>query len=280
MHTALTIAGSDSSGGAGIQADLKTMTAHGVYGMSALTALTAQNTTGVTDILAVSPAFLAAQLDAVFTDIPPDAVKIGMVADAALIRVIAEKMDEYHAQNVVLDPVMVATSGARLISDDATDALATLLLPRATIITPNIPEAEVLADLAITDREGMTAAAACIYERAHAAVLINGGHSVADATDLLVDGAGARWFEGRRIATTNTHGTGCTLSSAIAANLARGMTLDVAVERAKAYISGALAAGLDLGAGSGPLAHGFDLRSEFMDEPPASPVAAGKHSSE
>ena len=264
MHTALTIAGSDSSGGAGIQADLKTMTAHGVYGMTAITALTAQNTTGVTDILAVPPAFLAAQLDAVFTDIPPDAVKIGMVADAALIRVIAEKLEEYHAQNVVLDPVMVATSGARLISEDAVEALVSLLLPRATIITPNIPEAEVLADLSITDREGMTAAAACIYERAHAAVLIKGGHSVADATDLLVDGAGARWFEGRRIATTNTHGTGCTLSSAIAANLARGMTLDIAVERAKAYISGALAAGLDLGAGSGPLVHGFDLRSEFI----------------
>ena len=264
MHTALTIAGSDSSGGAGIQADLKTMTAHGVYGMSALTALTAQNTTGVTDILAVPPAFLAAQLDAVFTDIPPDAVKIGMVADAALIRVIAEKLDEYHAQNVVVDPVMVATSGARLISEDAVEALVSLLLPRATIITPNIPEAEVLADTAITDRKGMTAAAAHIYERAHTAVLMKGGHSVDDANDLLVDGAGARWFEGRRIATVNTHGTGCTLSSAIAANLARGMTLDTAVERAKAYISGALAAGLDLGVGSGPLAHGFDLRSDFI----------------
>ena len=242
MHTALTIAGSDSSGGAGIQADLKTMTAHGVYGMTAITALTAQNTTGVTDILVVPLAFLAAQLDAVFTDIPPDAVKIGMVADAALIRVIAEKLDEYHAQNVVLDPVMVATSGARLISEDAVEALVSLLLPRASIITPNIPEAE----------------------RAHTAVLMKGGHCVDDANDLLVDGAGARWFEGRRIATTNTHGTGCTLSSAIAANLARGMTLDIAVERAKAYISGALAAGLDLGAGSGPLAHGFDLRSEFI----------------
>ena len=245
MHTALTIAGSDASGGAGIQADLKTMTAHGVYGMSALTALTAQNTTGVTDI-------------------PPDAVKIGMVADAALIRVIAEKLDEYHARNIVVDPVMVATSGARLISEDAVEALVSLLLPRATIITPNIPEAEVLADMAITDRKGMTAAAARIYERAHTAVLMKGGHSVDDANDLLVDGAGARWFEGRRIPTTNTHGTGCTLSSAIAANLARGMTLDIAVERAKAYISGALAAGLDLGKGSGPLAHGFDLRSEFI----------------
>ena len=264
MYTALTIAGSDSSGGAGIQADLKTMTAHGVYGMTAITALTAQNTTGVTNILAVPPAFLAGQLDAVFTDIPPDAVKIGMVADAALIRVIAEKLDEYRAKNIVVDPVMVATSGARLISEDAVAALVELLLPRATIITPNIPEAEVLADMAITDRTAMTAAAARIYERTHSAVLMKGGHSVDDANDLLVDGAGARWFEGRRIATANTHGTGCTLSSAIASNLARGMTLDRAVERAKAYLSGALAAGLDLGAGSGPLAHGFDLKSEYI----------------
>ena len=264
MHTALTIAGSDSSGGAGIQADPKTMTAHGVYGMSAVTALTAQNTTGVTDILAVPPAFLAAQLDAVFADIPPDAVKIGMVADAALIHVIAEKLDEYDAKNVVVDPVMVATSGARLISEDAVEALVSELLPRAALITPNIPEAEVLADMAITDRTAMTAAAARIHERTRAAVLMKGGHSVDDANDLLVDDTGARWFEGRRIATSNTHGTGCTLSSAIASNLARGIDTDTAVAQAKAYLSGALAAGLDLGHGSGPLAHTFDLKSRFI----------------
>lgn len=264
MHTALTIAGSDSSGGAGIQADLKTMTAHGVYGMSAVTALTAQNTMGVTEILAVPPAFLAAQLDAVFADIPPDAVKIGMVADAALIYVIAEKLDEYDAKNVVVDPVMVATSGARLISEDAVEALVSELLPRAALITPNIPEAEVLADMAITDRTAMTAAAARIHERTHAAVLMKGGHSVDDANDLLVDDTGARWFEGRRIATSNTHGTGCTLSSAIASNLARGIDTDTAVAQAKAYLSGALAAGLDLGHGSGPLAHTFDLKSRFI----------------
>ena len=264
MHTALTIAGSDSSGGAGIQADLKTMTAHGVYGMSAVTALTAQNTMGVTDILAVPPAFLAAQLDAVFADIPPDAVKIGMVADAALIHVIAEKLDEYDAKNVVVDPVMVATSGARLISEDAVEALVSELLPRAALITPNIPEAEVLADMAITDRTAMTAAAARIHERTHAAVLMKGGHSVDDANDLLVDDTGARWFEGRRIATSNTHGTGCTLSSAIVSNLARGIDTDTAVAQAKAYLSGALAAGLDLGHGSGPLAHTFDLKSRFI----------------
>ena len=264
MHTALTIAGSDSSGGAGIQADLKTMTAHGVYGMSAVTALTAQNTMGVTDILAVPPAFLAAQLDAVFADIPPDAVKIGMVADTALIHVIAEKLDEYDAKNVVVDPVMVATSGARLISEDAVEALVSELLPRAALITPNIPEAEVLADMAITDRTAMTAAAARIHERTHAAVLMKGGHSVDDANDLLVDDTGARWFEGRRIATSNTHGTGCTLSSAIASNLARGIDTDTAVAQAKAYLSGALAARLDLGHGSGPLAHTFDLKSRFI----------------
>ena len=264
MRTFLSIAGSDPSGGAGIQADLKTMTAHGVYGMSAVTALTAQNTTGVTDILAVPPAFLAAQLDAVFADIPPDAVKIGMVADAALIHVIAEKLDEYDAKNVVVDPVMVATSGARLISEDAVEALVSELLPRAALITPNIPEAEVLADMAITDRTAMTAAAARIHERTHAAVLMKGGHSVDDANDLLVDDTGARWFEGRRIATSNTHGTGCTLSSAIASNLARGIDTDTAVARAKAYLSGALAAGLDLGHGSGPLAHTFDLKSRFI----------------
>ena len=264
MHTALTIAGSDSSGGAGIQADLKTMTAHGVYGMSAVTALTAQNTMGVTDILAVPPAFLAAQLDAVFADIPPDAVKIGMVADAALIHVIAEKLDEYDAKNVIVDPVMVATSGARLISEDAVEALVSELLPRAALITPNIPEAEVLADMAITDRTAMTAAAARIHERTHAAVLMKGGHSIDDANDLLVDDTGARWFEGRRIATSNTHGTGCTLSSAIASNLARGIDTDTAVAQAKAYLSGALAAGLDLGHGSGPLAHTFDLKSRFI----------------
>lgn len=264
MHTALTIAGSDSSGGAGIQADLKTMTALGVYGMSAVTALTAQNTTGVADILAVPPDFLGAQLDAVFTDIPPDAVKIGMVADAALIRVIAEKLDAYGARSIVVDPVMVATSGARLISEDAVDALCSMLLPRAALITPNIPEAEVLAGRSIDSRDDMADAAQRIHAQTRAAVLMKGGHSVHDASDLLVDAVGARWFEGRRIETSNTHGTGCTLSSAIASFLARGADVDTAVARAKAYLSGALAAGLDLGAGSGPLAHTFDLRSDFI----------------
>ncbi|WP_295164607.1 bifunctional hydroxymethylpyrimidine kinase/phosphomethylpyrimidine kinase [Selenomonas sp. F0473] len=264
LHTALTIAGSDSGGGAGIQADLKTMTAHGVYGMTAVTALTAQNTTGVTDILAVPPAFLAAQIDAVFTDIPPDAVKIGMAADAALIRVIAEKLDAYGARHVVLDPVMVATSGARLISEDAVDTLRTELVPRADLITPNIPEAEVLADMGIKNTADMERAAAKIYGTYGTAVLMKGGHAVDDANDLLADRGGARWFRGRRIVTENTHGTGCTLSSAIASNLARGFDMYEAVARAKDYLSGALAAGLDLGKGHGPMAHGFDLKSRFI----------------
>lgn len=266
IHTALTIAGTDPTGGAGIQADLKTMTAHGVYGMSVVTALVAQNTMGVTDILEVPPDFLAAQLDAVFSDIPPDAVKIGMVSNTALIRVIAEKLDAYAAKNIVVDPVMVATSGDRLISADAVEALCKELLPRAALITPNIPEAEIIAAREITDAAGMEQAAVMIYERFRAAVLMKGGHHVDDANDLLVDDKGARWFRGRRIATENTHGTGCTLSSAIASNLAQGMDMDAAVARAKEYLSGALAAGLNLGKGHGPMAHTFDLRSTFIHQ--------------
>ncbi len=266
IHTALTIAGTDPTGGAGIQADLKTMTAHGVYGMSVVTALVAQNTMGVIDILEVPPKFLAAQLDAVFLDIPPDAVKIGMVSSTALIRVIAEKLDTYAANNIVVDPVMVATSGDRLISADAVEALCKELLPRAAIITPNIPEAEIIIEREITDAAAMEQAAAMIYERFRVAVLMKGGHHVDDANDLLVDGKGARWFHGRRIATENTHGTGCTLSSSIASNLAQGMDIDTAVARAKEYLSGALAAGLNLGKGHGPMAHTFDLRSTFIPQ--------------
>lgn len=211
MKTALTIAGSDSSGGAGIQADIKTMTANGVFATCAVTALTAQNTTGVTDILESTPHFLAEQLDAVFTDIVPDAVKIGMVSSAELIAVIAEKLRQYGAERVVMDPVMVATSGAKLLRDDAIQALTSQLLPLATVLTPNIPEAEILSGLTITDAAG------------------------------------------------------CTLSSAIAANLAKGYDLDQSVERAKAYISGALAAMLDLGHGSGPMNHMFDLKGGFAE---------------
>ena len=265
MKTALTIAGSDSSGGAGIQADLKTMTANGVYAMSAITALTAQNTTGVTDILESTPRFLSEQLDAIFTDIFPDAVKIGMVSSAELIAVIAAKLKEYKAENIVVDPVMVATSGAKLLRSDAVEALCRELLPLATVLTPNIPEAEILSGMTITDAAGMEAAARLISEKYGCAVLCKGGHKVNDADDLLWREGAGKWFHGKRIDNPNTHGTGCTLSSAIASNLAKGYDLDASVERAKAYISGALAAMLDLGHGSGPMNHMFALKGEFTE---------------
>lgn len=263
MKTALTIAGSDSSGGAGIQADIKTMISNGVYAMSAVTALTAQNSTGVTAIMEVTPEFLAEELDNIFTDIYPDAVKIGMVSSGALLHVIAEKLQEYKARNIVVDPVMIATSGARLISEEAVEVLKNSLLPMAALVTPNIPEAEVLSGRKIVTPEDMIKAAALIGETYHCAVLCKGGHQLNDANDLLWKEGGYRWFRGERINNLNTHGTGCTLSSAIASNLAKGYELESAVERAKKYISGALAAMLDLGKGSGPMDHGFDIHSEF-----------------
>ena len=265
MKTALTIAGSDSSGGAGIQADIKTMTANGVYAMSAITALTAQNTTGVYGIMEVTPEFLANQLDCIFTDIRPDAVKTGMVSSSALIEVIAQKLTQYKAENLVIDPVMVATSGAKLISDEAIETLKGKLLGLATLITPNIAEAQVLSGMDIRTAEDMERAAKAIYEAYGCAVLCKGGHQLNDANDLLYSKEGVRWYQGRRIANPNTHGTGCTLSSAIASNLAKGCSLDEAVERAKAYISGALAAMLDLGKGSGPMNHMFDLKGTFAE---------------
>lgn len=263
MRTALSIAGSDSSGGAGIQADLKTMTVHGVYAMSAITALTAQNTTGVRGIVEVSPEFLAQQLDAVFEDIYPDAVKTGMVSSAELIAVIAQRLRYYEARNIVVDPVMIATSGSRLIQDDAVAALQKELLPIASVVTPNIPEAEVLSGQSIHSKEDMMRAAKQIGETYGCAVLLKGGHSIQDANDLLYRDGGYTWFEGKRIDNPNTHGTGCTLSSAIAANLAKGLDMEPAIRNAKAYISGALAAMLDLGKGSGPMNHAFDLHSQF-----------------
>lgn len=263
MKTALTIAGSDTSGGAGIQADLKTMTMNGVFAMSALTALTAQNTVGVQGIFEVTPEFLRMQIDSVFTDIRPDAVKIGMVASAELISVIAEKLTAYQAENIVVDPVMVATSGAKLISDDAVSALKEKLLPLAAVVTPNIPEAEVLSGIKIESPEDMVKAAEKISKEYHCAVLCKGGHNMNDANDLLYHDGAYQWCNGKRIDNPNTHGTGCTLSSAIAANLAKGHDLATAVERAKEYISGALAAMLDLGAGSGPMNHAFDLKEEY-----------------
>ena len=263
MKTALTIAGSDSSGGAGIQADIKTMTANGVYAMSAITALTAQNTTGVQGIFEVSPDFLAQQLDSIFTDIRPDAVKIGMVSSTGLIEVIARKLREYRAENIVVDPVMVATSGAKLISDDAIAALKEHLLPLATVLTPNIPETEVLSGMAVRTPDDMVPAAKAISEQYRCAVLCKGGHQLNDANDLLWRDGTSKWFNGKRIDNPNTHGTGCTLSSAIASNLAKGYDLDTSVQKAKAYISGALGAMLDLGRGSGPMNHAFAIGGEF-----------------
>ena len=278
MKTALTIAGSDSCGGAGIQADIKTMTMNGVYAMSAVTALTAQNTTGVTGIQEVSPDFLQKQIEAVVTDIFPDAVKTGMVASVGLIQTIASSIKKFSLKNIVVDPVMVATSGAKLISDEAIESLKTKLLPLATVITPNIPETEVLLEgnslsgldskgLKITSEKEMEEAAKKIYEKFGCSVLVKGGHNVNDASDFLYGKNEngeviAKWFRGRRINNPNTHGTGCTLSSAIAANLAKGESLENAVEKAKDYISGALEAGLNLGKGSGPMMHNYKLKIE------------------
>jgi hydroxymethylpyrimidine/phosphomethylpyrimidine kinase len=264
MKTALTIAGSDSSGGAGIQADIKTMTANGVYAMSAITALTAQNTTGVTGIMEVTPDFLKEQLDCIFTDIRPDAVKTGMVSSSALIEVIAERLRFYKAVNLVVDPVMVSTSGSKLISDDAIETLKKELLPLAAVITPNIPEAEVLSGREVRNKEDMEAVAKEIREMyGCAAVLCKGGHRINDANDLLYDGRELVWFKGKRIDNPNTHGTGCTLSSAIASGLAKGYDMQTAVRSAKNYISGALAAMLDLGKGSGPMNHAFAIDGDF-----------------
>ncbi|MBQ3693096.1 MAG: bifunctional hydroxymethylpyrimidine kinase/phosphomethylpyrimidine kinase [Clostridia bacterium] len=266
MRTALTIAGSDSGGGAGIQADIKTMTANGVFAMSAVTALTAQNTIGVTGIMESTPEFLAEQLDCVFTDIFPDAVKIGMVSSCRLITTIAEKLKQYNAVNVVLDPVMVATSGAKLISDDAVETLKNELIPIASIITPNIPEAEVLADMSVKSPDDMELAGRILSEKYGCAVLIKGGHQLNDANDFLHWNGESKWFFGVKIDNPNTHGTGCTLSSAIASNLAKGYNILESVERAKSYISGALGAMLDLGHGSGPMNHAFAINNEFTAE--------------
>lgn len=266
MKTALTIAGSDSCGGAGIQADIKTMTMNGVYAMSAVTALTAQNTTGVTGIMEVTPSFLAEQIDDVITDIRPDAVKIGMVSSSLLIKVICGKMKQYNMKNIVVDPVMVATSGAKLISDSAVSVLEDELLPIATIATPNIPETEVLSAMAVRNSDDMIKAAEIISRKYGCAVLCKGGHNLNDANDLFFADGQYRWLNGRRINNTNTHGTGCTLSSAIASNLAKGFDLLTSVQLAKSYISEALSAMLDLGKGSGPMNHAFDLKGKYSKE--------------
>ena len=266
MRTTLSIAGSDSCGGAGIQADIKTMSMNGVYAMSAVTALTAQNTTGVRAIQESTPVFLKQQIDAVFEDIYPDAVKIGMVSSGELIRVIADRLRYYKAKNVVVDPVMVATSGSSLLKTDAVEILTHELFPLAALVTPNITEAQILSGLTIESRKDMLTAAGRIGTTYGCAVLLKGGHSINDASDLLFADGEVYWFESKRIDNPNTHGTGCTLSSAIAANLAKGFSLAESVGRAKDYISGALSAMLDLGKGSGPMNHAFDLNSHYAKE--------------
>ncbi|AUS95303.1 bifunctional hydroxymethylpyrimidine kinase/phosphomethylpyrimidine kinase [Clostridium thermosuccinogenes] len=262
MKTALTIAGSDSGGGAGIQADIKTMTANGVYAMSAITALTAQNTTGVTGIMEVTPEFLGQQLDCIFTDIYPDAVKVGMVASAGLIETISEKLKFYNAKNIVVDPVMISTSGSKLLRDDAIETLKSRLFPQALLLTPNIPEASVLSGVPIENEEDMIKAAEIISRQYGCAVLCKGGHSASNANDLLYQNNKYRWFTGEKINTKNTHGTGCTLSSAIACGLAKGLDLERSIQLAKEYISGALKAMLDLGKGNGPINHMWNICKE------------------
>ena len=267
MKNVLSIAGTDPTGGAGIQTDLKTFEAHGVYGMAVISAVVAQNTFHVTGMQAVPADLVGRQIDCVFEDIRPDAVKIGMVSSQELIRVIAQKLRQYGAKHIVVDPVMVATSGAALLEPDAVTALETELLPLAEVITPNIPEAEILCGHSIKTAADMENAAKEISQKFGCNVLCKGGHNLNDANDLLVltDGSAA-WFNGQRIDNPNTHGTGCTLSSAIVSNLAKGYDLETAVRRAKAYISGALAAMLDLGHGSGPMNHAFALDNEWSKE--------------
>ena len=259
MKTALTIAGSDSSGGAGIQADIKTMTANGVYAMSAITALTAQNTTGVTGIFEATPEFLAQEIDAIFTDIYPDAVKIGMVSSAELIGVIAEKLHTYGAKHIVVDPVMISKSGYPLLAPEACETLIKELLPLATLVTPNLPEAEAITGMQVTEKAQMRAVAEKIIALDAKAVLVKGGHLSDTADDLLFDGSTETWFPGKRIPTKNTHGTGCTLSSSLAANLAKGLELPEAVRASKAYVTEAIEHGIELGSGCGPTHHFVDL---------------------
>ncbi len=265
VKTVLTIAGSDCSGGAGIQADIKTILANGAYAMSVLTAMTAQNTLGVTAVQPSTTQFLAQQLDAVFTDIHPDAVKIGMVFSSDLAHIIGEKLRNYHAKNIVLDPVMVASSGAQLLQSQAVDALKKELFPLARVITPNLPEAEALLSKEIPDKAAMEAAAKQLSDTFGCAVLLKGGHRSSDADDVLYEQRTFHWFHGEHISTSNTHGTGCTLSSAIAVFLAEGCNLPTAVQRAKNYVTGALKANLCLGHGCGPIDHGWEIKKNLSN---------------
>lgn len=259
MKKVLTIAGSDCSGGAGIQADLKTFIAHGCYGMSVLTALTAQNTTGVYGIENCTPDFVRNQLGCIFTDIVPDAIKIGMVSSVDIIESIVDILNEYKGQNIVLDPVMVATSGSRLIEDKAMAALLEKLMPLAKVITPNLYEAELISGMTIKTKDDMILAAKEIAVSYDGHILIKGGHLETDANDLLYSSGQVTWFQGKKIDNPNTHGTGCTLSSAIASNLALGYDVKESIQRSKDYISGAIGNKMDLGNGRGPLNHAYKI---------------------
>ena len=260
MKTVLSIAGSDPSGGAGIQADIKTITSHKSYAMSVITALTAQNTTGVFSIEEASAEFVGMQLDAVFSDIFPDAVKVGMVSNASIITEIAQKLKKYEAKNIVVDPVMVATSGGKLIQDNATMALSDLLFPLSTLITPNIPEAEALTRCKINNKDDMEKSAEILFQKYNTNILIKGGHFDNCSDDLLYDGKEFFWIRGKRIDTKNTHGTGCTLSSAIACGLAKNLSLKIAVEKAKAYVFNAISNNISLGKGNGPINHCWNIK--------------------
>lgn len=259
MKHLLTIAGSDSSGGAGIQADLKTFAAHGTFGMSVITAVTAQNTCGVTQVQNIDCDVVKAQIEAVFDDIRVDAVKIGMVSQPEIIETIAACLRRYQPQIIVVDPVMISKSGYPLLAPEACATLIRELLPLATLLTPNLPEAEAISGLKVSRREEMLSVAQRIIELGAKAVLVKGGHLNDTADDLLYDGREELWFPGKRIETKNTHGTGCTLSSSLAANLAKGLTLAEAVRASKAYVTEAIAHGLALGSGCGPTHHFVDL---------------------
>jgi len=269
MKKVLTIAGSDCSGGAGIQADLKSFSAHGVFGMSVITAVTAQNTQGVFAVQDIDVDVIEKQITAIFDDIAVDAVKIGMVSRSATIRAVAAGLTKYQAANIVVDPVMISKSGYYLLKPDAVEAMVSLLLPLATILTPNIPEAEEIAGIKINSLKDMEDAARIIYGLGPKFVLLKGGHRVEDATDILFDGEKYQYFTSPRIATNNTHGTGCTLSAAIAANLARGYNAYEAISRSKAYITTAIEHSFPIGQGVGPVHHFYNLYQKagmFKDE--------------
>ena len=256
MRTVLSIAGSDCSGGAGIQADLKTIAAHRLYGMSVITALTAQNTLGVQRVLPIGADFVTAQLDSIFTDIYPDSIKIGMIPDLPVAQAIVACLRHFEAKNIVIDPVMASTSGQVLSRTDSLQFLLQHLFPLARLITPNLPEMEILCGFPIVNREDMVRGALSLYARIQVPILVKGGHLAQnEAADLLYDGYEFHWFSHARLQNPNTHGTGCTLSSAIACNLANGLSLKDSVAQAKDYLTGAIRAGLSLGHGRGPLNH-------------------------